>query len=341
MSVTQHHRRYHLHGLRVLFFGISLIGLCLVKIDAPTFARKVDSAAQVLAYATNISRSDLLAFTNSHRSANGLAPLSLNSQLNTSSQGKAQDMINNNYWAHVSPSGVQPWYWFNWAGYDYQAAGENLAYGFDSSSGVLTGWMNSPSHRANVLGDYADVGFGIANGDNYQGGPNTVVVAHYGKPRAAPPPPAPAPPPPAPTSTTPSAPTSTPSAPTSPEPTPAAAAEPEPTPAPKPVAPVASEQKTESPSTPATPVQTAALLAPKTKNINLLESVKSGTAPVYGFGSLALLVVSAMGFFLTHRALLRHAWVTSEAYMVRHPMMDIAAIGAITMLALTTTVSHI
>jgi hypothetical protein len=335
MALSHHHRRYQLHTLRVLFFGIGLIGLCLVKIDATALTQ---SAAQVLAYATNINRSDLLAYANTSRAQNGLGPLSLNGQLNTSSQGKAQDMINNNYWSHVSPSGVQPWYWFDMAGYAYQSAGENLAYGFDSSNGVNNGWMNSPSHRDNVLGDYVDVGFGIANGENYQGGQNTVVVAHYGKPQAS----QPAPPPPAPTppaaTTTPSStlPTSTPAAPVA-EPTPAPAA-----PVETPVTSPATNEEAEPSATPvAASSNPVAVSTPQRKNINLLESVQAGTAPAYGVGSLLLLVVSAIGFFFTHRALLHHAWATSEAYVIRHPMVDIAAVGAISILALSTTVSRI
>ena len=62
-------------------------------------------------------------------------------------------------------------------------AGENLAYGFDTSLGVVNGWMASPTHRDNVLlPDYEEVGFGIANGEDYQGTENTVVVAMYGDP---------------------------------------------------------------------------------------------------------------------------------------------------------------
>jgi hypothetical protein len=334
MTTTHHqHRRYQLHSLRVLFFGIGLIGLCLVKIDATALTQ---SAAQVLAYATNVNRSDLLAYTNTARAQNGLGALTLNSQLNSSSQGKADDMIANNYWAHVSPSGTQPWYWFDSAGYKYQSAGENLAYGFDSSNGVVNGWMNSPTHKANVLGDYADVGFGIANGSNYQGGENTVVVAHYGKPQTVAAAPAPAPVPAATTPAQSPPPASTP-APT-PEPTPA------PTPAQAPVeTPITSTTPT-SQETPAPVVSTTEpvpVSTPKSKNINLFESVQSGTAPMYGIGSLLLLVTSAIGFFFTHRALLHHAWATSEAYVIRHPMVDIAAVGAISILALSTTVSRI
>jgi hypothetical protein len=69
----------------------------------------------------------------------------------------------------------------------FQAAGENLAYGFSSSSAILTGWMASPEHRANILDtNYQDVGFGVATSLDYQQhGPEIIVVAEYGDPVTA------------------------------------------------------------------------------------------------------------------------------------------------------------
>lgn len=160
----------------------------------------------VLSYATDTSIGGLLSSTNSNRNANGVASLSLNSKLNASAQAKANDMANRDYWSHQTPEGQQPWIFFTNAGYSYLSAGENLAYGFSNSASTVTGWMNSPSHKANMLSaTFTEVGFGIANSANYVGsGPQTVVVAHYGKPQvaaAATPAPTPTPAAPAPTST--------------------------------------------------------------------------------------------------------------------------------------------
>jgi hypothetical protein len=70
------------------------------------------------------------------------------------------------------------------AGYQYQAAGENLAYGFESAPAVLNAWMHSTEHRNNLLDtNFSEVGFGVAQAGNYQGkGPETIVVALYGQP---------------------------------------------------------------------------------------------------------------------------------------------------------------
>jgi hypothetical protein len=84
----------------------------------------------------------------------------------------------------VTPDGKQPWSFVDTAGYQYEAAGENLAYGFGTSDQVMAAWMHSTEHRANILNaNYQDVGFATANVTNYRGtGPETVIVAMYGEP---------------------------------------------------------------------------------------------------------------------------------------------------------------
>lgn len=153
------------------------------------------SDSNVLAYATNISQAGLLTATNSQRSSNGVSSLSLNAKLNSAAQAKANDMINRNYWSHQTPDGQQPWVFISNAGYQYLAAGENLAYGFSTSDATVVGWMNSPSHKANLLNTtYNEVGFGMANGSNYiNQGQQTVVVAMYAKSATSPVPTSPTP----------------------------------------------------------------------------------------------------------------------------------------------------
>ncbi len=138
----------------------------------------------VLGYATNISSQVLLAETNGERTSHHEPALQMSSQLATAAQAKANDMAKRDYWNHVTPDGKQPWSFIDTSGYQYEAAGENLAYGFGSSDQVMTAWMHSAEHRANILdSDYQDVGFATANIANYQGtGPETVVVAMYGEP---------------------------------------------------------------------------------------------------------------------------------------------------------------
>jgi uncharacterized protein YkwD len=317
---------HHLHGIRVILFGISLVALCLVRVDTQLLAQ-TGKTGSVLAYATNTSRSDLATYTNNARAQNGLAALSMNDKLNSSSQAKANDMIARDYWAHNTPDGTQPWWFFDQAGYKYSNAGENLAYGFADSTSTVAAWMNSPAHRANVLGSFTEVGFGIASGANYQGGENTVVVAHYGTPAAVP---APAPPAPAPhvQSSTP--------APQTPAVTAPAAETPAPTATP--TTPAAQETtKPEAKSTPMTPVKTAA----ESTAIPLWRSFQGGAIPFVGIISLLLLAAVGVGYGLTHRSLVRHALVTGERYALHHPAIDALALAIVTLLVLLTTVGRI
>jgi len=115
----------------------------------------------VLGYATDMSIESLLTDTNQERASNGEVALGLDKQLGDAAQAKANDMAARDYWSHDTPDGKTPWTFIIKAGYNYQAAGENLAYGFTSASDTITGWMNSPEHRANILNaSYRDVGFG-------------------------------------------------------------------------------------------------------------------------------------------------------------------------------------
>jgi len=107
--------------------------------------------------------------------------------LTAAAQAKAEDMAKNNYWAHNSPDGKTPWTFLTGAGYQYQTAGENLAYGFNSADESIAGWMGSPEHRANILdASYQNVGFGVASSPDFVSeGPETIVVAVYGRPAAS------------------------------------------------------------------------------------------------------------------------------------------------------------
>jgi len=136
----------------------------------------------VLGEETDVTSQRLLDVTNEQRSKEGVAPLSLNKQLAAAATGKAKDMFTNQYWAHVSPDGTTPWYWFREVDYRYSYAGENLAKGFTTSSSLMTAWMDSLEHRENVLNpNYQDVGFAVVEG-SLNGETTKLVVAMYGSP---------------------------------------------------------------------------------------------------------------------------------------------------------------
>ena len=137
---------------------------------------------RVLGYASNIVADRLVELTNQERTKQGLAPLSNNATLNEAALRKAGDMFALNYWAHNSPNGRTPWSFFKDVGYGYVFAGENLARDFNDSESVVSAWMNSPSHRENILnGHYEEIGIAVVNG-TLQGVETTLVVQMFGKP---------------------------------------------------------------------------------------------------------------------------------------------------------------
>jgi hypothetical protein len=127
----------------------------------------------------------IVELTNDERDIEALSPLTRNSILDEAAREKAEHMAENEYFAHYSPDGVSPWYWFDEVGYNYLHAGENLAVHFTESDEVVEAWMNSPTHRANIMnGDYAEIGVGTARGE-YKGRPTIFVVQLFGTPRAS------------------------------------------------------------------------------------------------------------------------------------------------------------
>lgn len=112
-----------------------------------------------------VTSSALTEMANKERVTLGLNPLNVNQQLIQAAQAKAQDMLNNNYFDHTSPSGITPWFWLDKAGYRYITAGENLAKDFTDSEFVHQAWMNSSSHRKNILNsNYQEIGIAVAEG---------------------------------------------------------------------------------------------------------------------------------------------------------------------------------
>ncbi len=132
-----------------------------------------------------VSQGDLYSLTNKARIENGVDQLKVSSRLEAVAQLKLADMFQNSYFAHTSPAGVTPWDWFDKANYNYQLAGENLAMNFLSSQEVLKAWLNSESHRKNLLlKDFKEIGIAVGSGI-INGQKTIVVVQEFGTSRAS------------------------------------------------------------------------------------------------------------------------------------------------------------
>lgn len=322
---TNQHTVRNLHKHRLVWYAVfaaGLVGAHFSILPTPSTQQETTDQKEVLVYATNVNVSALVNATNQARAANGLGALALNSQLSNGAQSKAADMIAKDYWAHTAPDGTEPWDFFTSAGYKYQNAGENLAYGFDNSAEIVDAWMNSPGHRANILGDYKDVGFGYANGENYQGGQYTVVVGFYGTSQAV------ATPKPGPKPTVSTKPTET--------------AQLAPTPEPESVPEVTTEPVPVTEKPVAEPVSTDASAKPaEPKNVTNLQNILSGNAGWPMYTSLVFVGTSLIGFTATHVQLIRRGWRQTRHFVLVHPALDIAVLSALIVTLFATAVGFI
>lgn len=131
-----------------------------------------------------LSKEGVLKYTNEARLNNGgLLPLTENEKLNMSSQIKLKDMFINQYFEHISPSGIEVSNVAETVGYQYITIGENLAMGnFKNDSRLVDGWMNSPGHRANILNNrYTEIGIAVGEGI-YKGNKIWMAVQTFSKP---------------------------------------------------------------------------------------------------------------------------------------------------------------
>ena len=112
--------------------------------------------------------SEVIRLVNEIRQQNGLRPLAANWELSRVARYKSQDMRNNGYFSHNSPTYGTPFQMLSAFGLSYRTSGENIAKGYASPQAVVNGWMNSSGHRANILNaSYTQIGVGYVSGGNY------------------------------------------------------------------------------------------------------------------------------------------------------------------------------
>lgn len=158
-------------GLIAVIFVVELLYLAGSLIVLPTSN-----------YFAAIFASVLVEQTNTERSTAKLGSLAINQKLTEAAQMKANDMATRGYFSHVTPDGKNSWYWFDKVGYNYAAAGENLAVNFTDSKDVTEAWMHSPSHRNNIMGEnYTEIGIATAHG-TYKNKEAIFVVQMFGRP---------------------------------------------------------------------------------------------------------------------------------------------------------------
>ena len=176
--VPHEDNNYHAHSLRTNMLSVYLLFAVML-----VFVSKNSTVlSNVLGVATDITISKLFTLTNDERLKAGLPALQENLLLTSAAEKKAADMFKKDYWAHFAPDGGSPWDFIKQSGYQYEYAGENLAKNFLFSKNVVDAWMNSPTHKENIIKkEYTEVGYAVVNGV-LNGEETTLVVQMFGTP---------------------------------------------------------------------------------------------------------------------------------------------------------------
>lgn len=176
------YRPYFLHGKNARTIVILLLLLELIVFIVPTLTFVGVFNNSNLATVIPVVLTTLI---NEERTHGQLENLTVSPILDQAAQMKADDMAKKSYFAHTSPDGQTMWNLLDTVQYQYDYAGENLAINFTDSKDVVMAWMNSPTHRANIVKpSYREVGTGLATGI-YEGKETLFVVQVYANPQTS------------------------------------------------------------------------------------------------------------------------------------------------------------
>lgn len=163
--------------LRPQIIGILAVILLLVKVGISLFTPK-----SVEVRASDLTVANILNAVNEQRTLRNITTLSTNSKLSWAAQYKADDMQARHYFAHKDPDGNFIWNKIVEAGYaPYSQLGENLAIEFYDTESLVSAWMNSPTHRENLLNQgFKDQGMGLSLGAPSQGQYYSAIANTFG-----------------------------------------------------------------------------------------------------------------------------------------------------------------
>ncbi len=164
---------------RLLFYGVTAVAVKFIALLLVVF---IPVTAWLTPNVMKEESQQIIALTNNLRATLSLKTLQQNELLQQAALSKAQDMMVNQYFAHVGPDGKRASSWVKSVGYGYRVIGENLALGFASAGDVVDAWEASPTHYANLVDeDFADIGVAMVSG-NYNGYDTTLVAQYFGAP---------------------------------------------------------------------------------------------------------------------------------------------------------------
>lgn len=172
------------HKPKVLHLSSLLILFLIIGFFQATLTLLTRLYPGVLGFAANIQPERIVVLTNEQRNNQGLGSLTINSLLSEAARQKAAEMFTFGCWSH-NCNGRNPWWFFKNVSYNYLYAGENLAKDFGDAETAVSAWMDSPTHRDNILNNnYKEIGIAVVDG-TLNGEETTLIVQLFGTPAKA------------------------------------------------------------------------------------------------------------------------------------------------------------
>lgn len=170
-----HPKRLAFHAITAIVIKVIMVGFAVsLPVQAWLSPDILYEQAQKIVKLTNDLRADL-----------GLNTLKENVILNQAALNKAEDMLIDQYFAHVSPDNRALRHWLYDVDYNFKVAGENLAIGFSNPETVMAAWQKSPTHYSNIIDpDFTEIGVGVVSGE-YNGYDTTLIAQYFGDPYTA------------------------------------------------------------------------------------------------------------------------------------------------------------
>jgi hypothetical protein len=133
------------------------------------------------AYLSTINAENIIKLTNKTRQNEKISPVTANQVLTQAAYTKAQDLIKAQIFSHTI-NNKKFSSWVKEANYEYSFVGENLAIDFASSEGVIKAWLESPTHKKNLLNNkFTEIGVAVLEA-SFQGENSILVVQIFGTP---------------------------------------------------------------------------------------------------------------------------------------------------------------
>lgn len=148
---------------------------------SPSYLKRLQLA--VISSPLSFGADEVIELVNKERVSEEMDALKRNAELDGIAAKKVDDMFEKNYFAHISPEKKTPWDFFKEGQYRYTAAGENLAIDFLTPGDANKAFMESPTHKANILNKlYKEVGAAVVEG-TFDGRPTIIIAQYFGTPR--------------------------------------------------------------------------------------------------------------------------------------------------------------